>query len=90
VSDKSSWFLVKDSFFNVVSDQYFPECHFVVTKHLNKSVCPSLATVNKRMFPDGYLTFQLFGVKIIHVHSMGCSLSGFGLPRECHVIGRKT
>ena len=30
-------------------------------------MCPSLATENKRMFPGGYLTIQLFGIKIIHV-----------------------
>jgi hypothetical protein len=89
VSDKRSWFLVKNSFFNDVSDHYFPECRVIITKHLNKSVCPGLATANERMFPDGYLTIQLFGVKIIHVHSMGCYLSGSGLRRECHVTGRK-
>ena len=89
VSDKRSCFLVKDFFFSVVSDQYFPECHVIVTKHLNESVCPSMATINKRKFSDGYLKIQLFGVNIMQVHWMGCSLSGSGLRRERHMTGRK-
>jgi len=68
VSDKCSWFLVKDSFINVVSDQCFPECRIIVTKHSNKRACPSLATVNKRKFPDRCRTIQLFGVNVIRVH----------------------
>ena len=38
VSHNSSWFLTNDPFFSVVYDQYFPECHVIITTHLNKSV----------------------------------------------------
>ena len=38
VSHNSSWFLTNDPFFSVVYDRYFPECHVIITTHLNKSV----------------------------------------------------
>jgi hypothetical protein len=44
----------------------------------------------KECFPMDILKIQLFGLKIIHAHLMGCSLSGFGLRRECRMTGRKT